>query len=45
MKKLLFLLGIVWLSFGCTGPQGPQGPQGPAGEGVLSATIEFTIYE
>lgn len=44
MKKLLFLLGIVWLSIGCTGPQGPQGPQGPAGEGALSATIEFTIY-
>lgn len=43
MKKLLFLLGIVWLSIGCTGPQGPQGPQGPAGEGALSATIEFTI--
>lgn len=47
MKKLLFCLSIVWISFACEGPEGPMGPAGPQGrpgQGANWYTTAITVH-
>jgi hypothetical protein len=43
MKRLLTLLVVAFLLFGCEGPMGPEGPVGPPGEGTNWDVSEWTV--